>query len=172
MAWYRPGDNHYLNQWWLVYWRIYRSLGPNESIIHRGFVIVSVEYPFLLKMKNSSIYMSCMFQTNMSNDNITCQFGLKVFIKTANLLSDDTCHIWHWIKWRNFYISILYDDTLIEIFIAVVFRQGYTCQLLSKNSRRYSTLPPMTPRTIQLNTICQNDYLKFNWPPYASFLSA
>ena len=22
--------SHYLNQWWLVYWRIYASLGPNE----------------------------------------------------------------------------------------------------------------------------------------------
>ena len=22
--------SHYLNQWWLVYWRIYSSLGPNE----------------------------------------------------------------------------------------------------------------------------------------------
>ena len=30
MAWRRPGDKHYLNQWWLVYWRIYASLGLNE----------------------------------------------------------------------------------------------------------------------------------------------
>ena len=27
MAWRRPGD---LDQWWLVYWRIYASLGLNE----------------------------------------------------------------------------------------------------------------------------------------------
>ena len=26
----RPGDKLYLNQWWLVYWRIYASLGLNE----------------------------------------------------------------------------------------------------------------------------------------------
>ena len=29
-AWRRPGDIHYLSQWWLVYWRIYGSLGLNE----------------------------------------------------------------------------------------------------------------------------------------------
>ena len=28
MAWHRPG--HYLNQWWLIYWCIYVSLGLNE----------------------------------------------------------------------------------------------------------------------------------------------
>ena len=26
MAWRQPGDSHYLNQWWLVYWCIYASL--------------------------------------------------------------------------------------------------------------------------------------------------
>ena len=31
MAWCRSGDKPYLNQWWLVYWRIYASLGLNES---------------------------------------------------------------------------------------------------------------------------------------------
>ena len=30
MAWRRPGDKPYLNQWCLVYWRIYASLGLNE----------------------------------------------------------------------------------------------------------------------------------------------
>ena len=30
MAWRRPGDNHYLNQWWLDYRRIYVSLSLNE----------------------------------------------------------------------------------------------------------------------------------------------
>ena len=30
MAWRRPGVSHYLDQWWLVYWRIYASLGLNE----------------------------------------------------------------------------------------------------------------------------------------------
>ena len=32
MAWRRRGDNHFLNLWWLVYWRIYASLGLNELI--------------------------------------------------------------------------------------------------------------------------------------------
>ena len=30
MACRRPGDKPYLNQWRLVYWRIYASLGLNE----------------------------------------------------------------------------------------------------------------------------------------------
>ena len=32
-AWYRPGTSHYLNQWWLVYWRIYASLCFNVLTI-------------------------------------------------------------------------------------------------------------------------------------------
>ena len=30
VAWCQPGASHYLNQWWLVYWCIYASLGVNE----------------------------------------------------------------------------------------------------------------------------------------------
>ena len=30
MAWRDEATSHYLNQWWLVYWRIYVSLGFNE----------------------------------------------------------------------------------------------------------------------------------------------
>ena len=30
MAWRRQGDSQYLNEWWLVYWRIYESFGLNE----------------------------------------------------------------------------------------------------------------------------------------------
>ena len=30
MAWRRPGNSYYLNQWWLIYRRIYSSFGPNE----------------------------------------------------------------------------------------------------------------------------------------------
>ena len=32
MAWRRQATSHYLSQWWLVYWRIYASLGLNELI--------------------------------------------------------------------------------------------------------------------------------------------
>ena len=28
--WFRSAPSHYLNQWWLVYWRIYASLSLNE----------------------------------------------------------------------------------------------------------------------------------------------
>ena len=30
MAWRRPGDKSLSEQWWLVYWRMYASLGINE----------------------------------------------------------------------------------------------------------------------------------------------
>ena len=30
MAWRRQARSHYVNQWWLVYWRIYASLGLND----------------------------------------------------------------------------------------------------------------------------------------------
>ena len=33
MAWRRPATSHYVNQWWLVYWRIYASYGLSESTI-------------------------------------------------------------------------------------------------------------------------------------------
>ena len=32
-AWRRQATSHYLNQWWLVYWRIYASLGFNELTV-------------------------------------------------------------------------------------------------------------------------------------------
>ena len=31
MDWRRQATSHYLNQWWLVYWRIYASLGLNVN---------------------------------------------------------------------------------------------------------------------------------------------
>ena len=33
MAWRRPSDKPYLNQWWLDHWRIYVSLGLKELIL-------------------------------------------------------------------------------------------------------------------------------------------
>ena len=36
MAWRRSGMSHYLNQWWLVYRRIYASLGLSELMLSRG----------------------------------------------------------------------------------------------------------------------------------------
>ena len=39
MAWRRPGASHYLNQWWIVYWHIYASLGLNELITIVCFLV-------------------------------------------------------------------------------------------------------------------------------------
>ena len=36
-VWRRSATSHYLNQWWLVYWRIYASLGLDELREH-GYV--------------------------------------------------------------------------------------------------------------------------------------
>ena len=33
-TWQIPTTSHYLNQWWLVYWRIHASLGLNEFSTH------------------------------------------------------------------------------------------------------------------------------------------
>ena len=60
MAWRRPGDNHYLNQWWLVHWRIYVSLGLNElnGIIPltdqwRDYLILESWFPHFQMDKNN-----------------------------------------------------------------------------------------------------------------------
>ena len=49
MAWRQSGDKtlserHYLNQWWLVYWRIYASLGLSEleGNLHYRFLRVLI----------------------------------------------------------------------------------------------------------------------------------
>ena len=43
MAWRVQTTSHYLNQWWLVYRRIYASLGLNK-LIHA--VQISIEYRY------------------------------------------------------------------------------------------------------------------------------
>ena len=42
MAWHRQATSRYLNQWWLVYWRINASLGLNELIVETWAVIWSM----------------------------------------------------------------------------------------------------------------------------------
>ena len=41
MAWRRPGDSHYLNNWWLVYRRIYVSFGPDELMSMFAITLIS-----------------------------------------------------------------------------------------------------------------------------------
>ena len=31
-AWHRPGPSHCLNQWWLIYWRVYALLSLNNGV--------------------------------------------------------------------------------------------------------------------------------------------
>ena len=35
--------SHYLNQWWLLNWCIYASLGPNELMYYIGIKVVQIE---------------------------------------------------------------------------------------------------------------------------------
>ena len=37
MPWRRPAQSHYLNQWWLVYWCIYTSLGLDTLWVNKGY---------------------------------------------------------------------------------------------------------------------------------------
>ena len=53
--------NHYLNQWWLVYWRIYLSLGLNELLVivlHQSFIL----HLRLLMTRSTinSVYSGCV----------------------------------------------------------------------------------------------------------------
>ena len=47
MAWRRPGDSHYLNQWWLIYRRIYASFGPNELMSMFAIVATGIGWIYL-----------------------------------------------------------------------------------------------------------------------------
>ena len=44
--------SHHLNQWWLVYWRIYASLGINESICLYMIIYIYNEWCFSRYLKN------------------------------------------------------------------------------------------------------------------------
>ena len=63
MAWRRPSASHYLSQWWLIYWRIYASLGVNElRKMTRWILLFHVEYNssflLLLSQANSLSFLS------------------------------------------------------------------------------------------------------------------
>ena len=53
VAWLAP--SHYLNQWWLVYWRIYASLGLNEL---RTNFIEKLRQNILISFKRMHFNMS------------------------------------------------------------------------------------------------------------------
>ena len=57
MAWRRPGDNHYLNQWRLVGWSIYASLGLNE-LTDWIFVIIASFYKQTVPRTHNSVNFS------------------------------------------------------------------------------------------------------------------
>ena len=54
--------NYFINQWWLVYWRIYASLGLNEQPLKSGTFIQNVFLIFYVVQ-----YKRDMFVSNWSN---------------------------------------------------------------------------------------------------------
>ena len=64
--------SHYLNQWWLVYWRIYASLGLNELRIWCNFVWnTSISQSMLLPLTHWDMYeMVWWYFTNDILENI------------------------------------------------------------------------------------------------------
>ena len=53
--------SHYLNQWWLVYWRIYASLGLNELRLPRNLFI------FMVVAAPQQRWRLSNFERNMKN---------------------------------------------------------------------------------------------------------
>ena len=47
MAWPRPGDKALSEQWWLVYWRIYASLGFIELTV-KPKIRLSIDLGYVL----------------------------------------------------------------------------------------------------------------------------
>ena len=62
MAW---PTSHYLNQWWLVYWRIYTSLGLNELIKQYQIILETIIGPVGRAYRASS---SLIIFTNSCTD--------------------------------------------------------------------------------------------------------
>ena len=54
MAWCRPGDKPLSEQWWLVYWRIYASLGLNEL---NGIPQQTITYQGPSRIKDNIIFL-------------------------------------------------------------------------------------------------------------------
>ena len=63
--------SHYLNQWWLFYWRIYASLGLNELMLVEWHEIVNDANSMSLRRSshNNSISTSCYIHGVQSKQN-------------------------------------------------------------------------------------------------------
>ena len=56
MGWHRPGENHYLKQWWLDYRRMYASLSLIGLTVH----IPGLNDPILIQMSNEMYSETCL----------------------------------------------------------------------------------------------------------------
>ena len=77
--------SHYLNQWWLVYWRIYASLGLNE-LINNDIIIMSNDVVTSFWHNNDINITSCVHRKRFL-DNCT------TVLQTMGL-SPDTQNCW------------------------------------------------------------------------------
>ena len=97
--------SHYLNQWWLVYWRIYASLGLNELIQHEVRKNTSKSI-LLLIFQNASrmpiIYNGSNFWEFTANTEIGLE-GIAVImrkrIKLSPVLYQD--RILSYVTWKD-----------------------------------------------------------------------
>ena len=62
MAWRR--SSHYLNQWWLVYWRIYASLGLNELSMFLCWFCPNILISKLSKTSSGKCWICSSAQTS------------------------------------------------------------------------------------------------------------
>ena len=93
MAWHQA-TNHCLNQWWLIYWRIFTSLGLNELMCNSWNVKHNAKCIFSTRPK-------CMFSLFYNYQNILTSNELIRSVKlcwvsqTLTFITLFVCNIWH-----------------------------------------------------------------------------
>ena len=103
--------SHNLNQWWLIYWCIYASLGLNELRMHRKASMVLIDFCHLNKMANilckefSNAFLSIKFCLSIQ---ISSFFPMRFSCKSAWLYiifsGHKYCqciHAWFQTMWIN-----------------------------------------------------------------------
>ena len=70
----RQATSHHLNQWWLVYWRIYVSLGLHE-LIYGGQADISQDYIFNCIFMNENIRIVTKIYSKGAIINVSIRVG-------------------------------------------------------------------------------------------------
>ena len=95
----RQATSHYLNQWWLVYWRIYASLGLNE------LTYTQRKYHCTNGIRNHAIHRSTLVLINCSLVIPQGVLGIVKNVSDNGLMPEGTKNqclliinmvLWHW----------------------------------------------------------------------------